>query len=82
MPDLKTCGAQHPRELTITFTSAVAMNGLVLMNRQNDRDHLGDICGCLPATRAAGVTFLQQEGDFSVFRIGSGSYSFTAVWPR
>ena len=38
-------GRRHPHELTITFTNAVAMNGVVLMNRQNDRDHLGDIRG-------------------------------------
>ncbi len=36
-------GSSHPHELTLTFTNAVAMNGVVLMNRQNDRDHLGDI---------------------------------------
>lgn len=38
-----TDGRTHPHTLTITFTNAVAMNGVVLMNRQNDRDHLGDI---------------------------------------
>lgn len=31
------------RELTVSFAAPVAMNGLVLVNRQNDRDHLGDI---------------------------------------
>lgn len=36
----------------------------------------------LPAVRASGVTFLRQEGDRSVFRIGSGSYTFTAAWPK
>lgn len=36
-------GRTHPHALTITFTNAVAMTGVVLMNRQNDRDHLGDI---------------------------------------
>jgi hypothetical protein len=36
---------RHPHELNIAFTNAVAMNGVTLMNRQNDRDHLGDIRG-------------------------------------
>jgi beta-galactosidase len=36
-------GRSHPHTLTITFSNAVAMNGVTLMNRQNDRDHLGDI---------------------------------------
>lgn len=34
---------RHPHELTITFTNAVPMDGLVLMNRQNDRDRMGDV---------------------------------------
>jgi hypothetical protein len=34
-----------PRDLTIAFPSPVAMNGLVLMPRQNNRDHQGDIRG-------------------------------------
>jgi beta-galactosidase len=29
--------------LTISFTNTVAMNGVTVMNRQNDRDHAGDI---------------------------------------
>jgi beta-galactosidase len=33
----------HPHELRFTFAAPVAMNGLIFMNRQNDRDHLGDI---------------------------------------
>jgi hypothetical protein len=33
-------GRSHPHTLTISFTNAVAMNGVTLMNRQNDRDHL------------------------------------------
>jgi hypothetical protein len=36
-------GRKYPHEVVITFPAAVAMSGLVLMNRQNDRDHLGDI---------------------------------------
>ncbi|TAK95120.1 MAG: discoidin domain-containing protein, partial [Verrucomicrobia bacterium] len=38
-------GRKHPHELTISFTNTVAMNGVALMNRQNDRDHAGDIRG-------------------------------------
>ena len=34
---------RHPHELTIAFTNAIAMSGVTLMNRQNDRDHTGDI---------------------------------------
>ncbi len=37
--------SDQPRELTITFPAPVAMNGLILMSRQNDRSHLGDIRG-------------------------------------
>jgi beta-galactosidase len=33
----------YPHQLTITFSNGVAMNGIVLMPRQNDRDHLGDV---------------------------------------
>jgi beta-galactosidase len=36
-------GRSHPHTLTISFTNAIAMTGVVLLNRQNDRDHLGDI---------------------------------------
>jgi alpha-L-rhamnosidase len=31
-----------------------------------------------PATRAKGVKFLRQEGDRTLFQIGSGQYSFTS----
>lgn len=34
---------RHPHELIVTFTNAAPMDGLVLMNRQNDRDRTGDI---------------------------------------
>ena len=34
-----------PHDLTITFPTPVAFSGIILMNRQNDRDHLGDIRG-------------------------------------
>ena len=37
--------AKRPHTLTISFTNAVPMAGLVLLNRQNDRDHLGDVRG-------------------------------------
>ncbi|MGC3961455.1 MAG: discoidin domain-containing protein [Verrucomicrobiota bacterium] len=38
-------GRKHPHTLTISFTNAVAMNGVAVMNCQNDRDHLGDVRG-------------------------------------
>ena len=40
-----TCdnGSEYPHELTIHFPQPVAMNGLVLMPRQNHREHQGDI---------------------------------------
>ena len=50
-------GSRHPHELTITFTNAVPMTGLVLMNRQNDRDHLGDIRGYTLAASDDGQTW-------------------------
>jgi len=37
--------APHPHELTINFPGPVAMSGIILMPRQNDRDHLGDVRG-------------------------------------
>jgi hypothetical protein len=36
-------GTPYPHELTIRFPAAVAMNGVVLMPRQNDREHTGDV---------------------------------------
>jgi len=38
-----TSNHSHPHQLTISFPRPVAMSGLVLMNRQNDRNHAGDI---------------------------------------
>jgi alpha-L-rhamnosidase len=35
-----------------------------------------------PPGRAKGVTLLRQEGDRSVFHIGSGSYAFEVPWPQ
>ncbi|HEU4388216.1 MAG TPA: discoidin domain-containing protein, partial [Blastocatellia bacterium] len=34
---------KHPHELTVTFPAPVAMSGLILMPRQNERQHEGDI---------------------------------------
>jgi beta-galactosidase len=36
-------GRKHPHQLTVSFPKSVAMNGVVIMPRQNDRDHLGDV---------------------------------------
>jgi hypothetical protein len=38
-------GVKHPHELKISFPKSVAMTGVNLMPRQNDRDHLGDVRG-------------------------------------
>src|ERR671932_2009669 len=36
-------GRRHPHELTVSFPAPVAASGLVLMPRQNHREHEGDI---------------------------------------
>lgn len=36
-------GGRHPHTLTISFPAAVAMSGVVIMPRQNHREHEGDI---------------------------------------
>jgi hypothetical protein len=36
-------GPKHPHELTVSFPAPVAFSGLVLMPRQNHREHEGDI---------------------------------------
>ncbi len=36
-------GSRHPHDLTINFNAPVVMNGLLLMPRQNHREHEGDI---------------------------------------
>ncbi|MBV8859219.1 MAG: discoidin domain-containing protein [Acidobacteria bacterium] len=42
--DLKK-GVRHPHALAVTFPAPVAVSGLVLMPRQNHREHEGDIRG-------------------------------------
>jgi hypothetical protein len=42
--DSKGNGPQHPHEILVSFPQSVTMNGLVLMPRQNHREHQGDIC--------------------------------------
>jgi hypothetical protein len=41
--DARGNSPKHPHELTVHFPQPVAMNGLVLMPRQNQREHQGDI---------------------------------------
>jgi hypothetical protein len=53
---------KHPHTLTISFTNAVAMNGVALMNRQNDRDHLGDVRGYLIELSNDGQTWRRVAG--------------------
>ncbi len=36
---------KHPYALTVSFPQPVALDGILLMNRQNDRNHIGDIRG-------------------------------------
>lgn len=36
-------GVKHPYEVTVSFSSPVEMSGLILMPRQNHREHEGDI---------------------------------------
>ena len=38
-------GLKHPHELSVSFVKAVPVSGLVLMPRQNHREHEGDIRG-------------------------------------
>ena len=48
---------KHPHELVFTFTNVVAMDGVVVMPRQNDRDHLGDVRGFSLATSGDGTNW-------------------------
>jgi hypothetical protein len=41
--DARGNGSKYPHVLTVHFPQPVAMNGLVLMPRQNQREHQGDI---------------------------------------
>jgi beta-galactosidase len=41
--DARGNGSKYPHELTVHFPAPVAMNGLILMPRQNHREHQGDI---------------------------------------
>jgi len=50
---------QRPPELVFGFTNAVAMDGVILMPRQNDRDHLGDARGFRIDTSNDGTNWSQ-----------------------
>ncbi len=50
-------GGGHPCELTITFPQPVAMSGLMIMPRQNDRNHEGDIRGYKIETSGDGTNW-------------------------
>jgi beta-galactosidase len=56
-------GKSHPHTLTISFPNAIAMNGVTLMNRQNDRDHLGDIRDYTIELSNDGQTWRQLVAD-------------------
>ncbi len=47
-------GTKHPHTLTVRFPAAVPMKGVLLMPRQNDRDHLGDTRDFVIETSADG----------------------------
>jgi beta-galactosidase len=42
-PERNRSAAPRPHSLTVSFPQSQAIDGIVLMNRQNDRDHQGDI---------------------------------------
>jgi hypothetical protein len=42
-PGRRSDSHKYPHEFLVSFPRPVRMNGLILMNRQNDLDHLGDI---------------------------------------
>jgi len=50
----KADAPRQPLELAISFPQPVAMSGLVLLPRQNDRDHIGDIRDYLVQTSPDG----------------------------
>ncbi len=57
-----TDGNKHPHVLTISFTNAVAMTGVAVMNRQNDRDHLGAVRRYLIEVSDDGQTWRKVAG--------------------
>jgi hypothetical protein len=48
---------KHPHALTVTFNAPVQMTGLVLMSRQNHREHEGDIRGFVVETSDDGTNW-------------------------
>lgn len=57
-------GAPHPHALTVAFPAPVAMKGVVLLSRQNDRDRFGDVKGFVVSASDDGTnwqTVLQGE---------------------
>jgi len=55
--------ARHPHQLTITFPQRIPVRGVVLMNRQNDRNHEGDI-------RQYGLSISEDGENWRVLREG------------
>ncbi len=58
----------HPHEVTISFSKPVPFSGLILMNRQDQRAHEGDI---------RGYEILVSEDDESWMTIASGALEST-----
>ena len=48
---------RHPHALTVAFPAPVSMSGLVLMSRQNHREHEGDIRGYVVEASDDGATW-------------------------
>ncbi len=53
-------GSKPPHEIELSFPQSVAMNGLVLMPRQNQREHQGDIHDYTVATSDDGTNWQAQ----------------------
>jgi hypothetical protein len=60
--DARGNGPKPPHEIQISFPQPVAMNGLVLMPRQNHREHQGDIREFKVALSDDGTNWLEIAG--------------------
>lgn len=77
----RSSGAQHPHSLLIEFPKAVEVRGLELMNRQNDRDHLGDIREYVVEITAEGKNWQQVAAGALASTWRPQSISFNATLP-
>jgi hypothetical protein len=75
--DARGNGPKHPHEIIVRFKSPTAMNGLVLMPRQNHREHQGDIRNYTIESSDDGTNWLpvvnsQLPSTFDPVRISFG----------